>query len=309
MNYKNPVFLLIIVIAVGIACGARDGLGDVNNDGEVNILDVITVVNIILGINDTPTEYQLWAADINSDGAVDILDTVIIVNVILGLVTIDEYPGRILFIGNSYTGYNGGIFTHVSGLVDNAHPSWDMTINGIVQGGATLESHWNNVQTRETISNGNWDIVILQEQSTRPIDNPELMYQYGELLGSLITEAGAETMLFMTWPREWMPETLDDIDDSYTYLGELINAEVVPVGRAWELSNSNDPELDLYAGDDSHPNLYGTYLSSCVFYHFIFDESTAGNLYTNNDNMTNVEQLFLQEIADEIYLEYNPPGE
>ena len=58
--------------------------GDVNNDEVVNILDVIQTVNIILGANPTPTEYELWAADINQDGNIDILDIVLIVNTILG---------------------------------------------------------------------------------------------------------------------------------------------------------------------------------------------------------------------------------
>ena len=58
--------------------------GDVNNDGVVNILDVIQSVNIILGANPTPTEYELWAADMNQDGNIDILDIVLIVNTILG---------------------------------------------------------------------------------------------------------------------------------------------------------------------------------------------------------------------------------
>ena len=58
--------------------------GDVNNDEVVNILDVIQTVNIILGANPTPTEYELWAADMNQDGNIDILDIVLIVNTILG---------------------------------------------------------------------------------------------------------------------------------------------------------------------------------------------------------------------------------
>ena len=58
--------------------------GDVNNDGLINILDVIQTVNIILGANPTPTDYELWAADMNQDGNIDILDIVLIVNTILG---------------------------------------------------------------------------------------------------------------------------------------------------------------------------------------------------------------------------------
>jgi len=52
--------------------------GDVNNDGIINILDVVSTVNIVLG----EAEW-IDAADYNSDGVINILDIVSIVNVIL----------------------------------------------------------------------------------------------------------------------------------------------------------------------------------------------------------------------------------
>ena len=65
--------------------GSTGGItGDVNNDSLINILDVIQTVNIILGTNANPTDYELWAADMNQDGNIDILDIVLIVNTILG---------------------------------------------------------------------------------------------------------------------------------------------------------------------------------------------------------------------------------
>jgi hypothetical protein len=56
-------------------------LGDLNQDSIVNILDIVQIVNIILG--DTPTQYQLEAGDLNADGIVNVLDIVNIVNMIL----------------------------------------------------------------------------------------------------------------------------------------------------------------------------------------------------------------------------------
>lgn len=58
-------------------------IGDVNEDGTVNILDVVFVVNIVLGIH-TPTPGQEWAADTNEDGTVNIIDAITLVNMILG---------------------------------------------------------------------------------------------------------------------------------------------------------------------------------------------------------------------------------
>ncbi|MFQ6093336.1 MAG: putative Ig domain-containing protein [bacterium] len=60
--------------------------GDVNGDGQINVLDVVFAVNIILESYD-PTPTQYWAADCNGDETVNVLDLVGIVNVILGIGT------------------------------------------------------------------------------------------------------------------------------------------------------------------------------------------------------------------------------
>ena len=52
-------------------------LGDINEDGLINVLDIISVVNLIL------TSQNNELADMNSDGQVDVLDIVSIVNLIL----------------------------------------------------------------------------------------------------------------------------------------------------------------------------------------------------------------------------------
>lgn len=57
-------------------------MGDLSNDGAVNILDIIQLVNIIMGSE--PTEYQETVADMNNDGSYNVLDVILIVNLILG---------------------------------------------------------------------------------------------------------------------------------------------------------------------------------------------------------------------------------
>ena len=57
-------------------------LGDVNQDGVVDVLDLVKVVAIILG-NYNPTALELSLSDLNEDGVVDVLDIVTIVNLIL----------------------------------------------------------------------------------------------------------------------------------------------------------------------------------------------------------------------------------
>jgi len=56
--------------------------GDVNYDGDLNILDIVKVVNYILGTYDF-TDMQFSLADMNQDGVIDILDLIQLANAIL----------------------------------------------------------------------------------------------------------------------------------------------------------------------------------------------------------------------------------
>ena len=56
--------------------------GDINFDGIVDILDIVSIVNYIMSILEF-TQAQLIAADYNADGLVNILDIVQIINYIL----------------------------------------------------------------------------------------------------------------------------------------------------------------------------------------------------------------------------------
>ena len=56
--------------------------GDVNFDGNVDVLDVVLIVNIILD-DYNPTDSQYNAADINQDGEITVIDIVLLVNLVL----------------------------------------------------------------------------------------------------------------------------------------------------------------------------------------------------------------------------------
>lgn len=60
--------------------------GDVNDDGNIDIVDVILVIRIVLGI-DSPTPEELDAADCDQNGVINVLDVLGIVNVILEIGT------------------------------------------------------------------------------------------------------------------------------------------------------------------------------------------------------------------------------
>ena len=59
----------------GSSCGLN---GDVNGDGFLNVLDVVVIVNIVLGGSE-----PIDAGDLNGDGLINVLDVVFLVNIIL----------------------------------------------------------------------------------------------------------------------------------------------------------------------------------------------------------------------------------
>ena len=59
--------------------------GDLTNDGDVNVLDVVSMVNIILQLptEGDPWDFWLCAGDFNGDGNINVLDVISLVNLIL----------------------------------------------------------------------------------------------------------------------------------------------------------------------------------------------------------------------------------
>lgn len=216
----------------------------------------------------------------------------------------EELPHRVLFIGNSYTYFNGGVNIHLQNLVSELNDDLQFIAEAHTQGGATLEMHYHNDNVIQLIETGRWDYVVLQEQSTMPVEDPEFMFQYARLLDGVITDSGAETAFFMTWAREYDPEMIEPLAASYTAIAEELDAELVPCGRAFEMALTQDDFLVLHAPDGSHPNQHGTYLATCTFYAELFGTSPEGAEYVNDDLITEEEREFLQSVAWSAALQY-----
>ena len=58
-------------------------IGDINNDAIINILDIIMLVNFVLGYEE-PDALDFYVSDYNSDGILNILDIIQLIGVILG---------------------------------------------------------------------------------------------------------------------------------------------------------------------------------------------------------------------------------
>ena len=57
-------------------------LGDINQDDFIDILDIIIMVNIILGQHQPDTQ-EIIASDLNNDSLINIQDIILLINIIL----------------------------------------------------------------------------------------------------------------------------------------------------------------------------------------------------------------------------------
>jgi hypothetical protein len=201
---------------------------------------------------------------------------------------------QVLFIGNSYTYYNGGIDKELNRLA----PS--IGTQSITAGGFTLKDHWEKGDAAAAIRAGGWNYVVLQEQSLLPVLNWDMFNTYARLFDAEIRAVGARTVLLMTWERPDSAAegvTTANLANGYYAVGNGLGALVVPAGVAFSHSLLLRPDLALNI-QDGHPTAAGTYLAACVVYAVILQKSPVGNSYTGN-GLSQAEGLFLQQVAAE----------
>ncbi len=188
---------------------------------------------------------------------------------------------KVLFVGNSYTYYNDGVDFHLQKMLraDKSSDSINYVIQKIAVGSYTLEAHFGDPLTINKIGSDKWNTVVLQEQSTRPINNPDLFLLYAQKLDAEIKKVKARTVLYMTWAPKDSPSDINALAASYLSVGLQLNAKVVPVGRIWEYFIANYPQVNLYISDNKHPTLPGTYTIACAFYYSLFNKNPKDNTY------------------------------
>ena len=75
-SYPTAQISLPITVGGGGGCTLE---GDLNDDGTPNVLDIVLLVNLVLGGNE-PGD----CSDVNGDGILNVLDIVLLVNIVLG---------------------------------------------------------------------------------------------------------------------------------------------------------------------------------------------------------------------------------
>lgn len=179
---------------------------------------------------------------------------------------------KVLFVGNSYT--YGNNLPHIVAILSEGTNTKLITRKSVI-GGAHLWEHWNGdrgLKTREIIKEGDFDIVVLQDNSMSAIETPDSTIKYVKLFAEHIDQSGAETYLYNTWARKKVPQFQPVIDEVYSRAALDNEIVRVPVGSAWELAQDIRPSVELFTADGSHPTALGTLLTASVFVRAITGE-------------------------------------
>lgn len=191
-------------------------------------------------------------------------------------------PKNVLFIGNSHTYYNMGIDSELTGFLNEADLSYTTDIRKIAISGFTLEDHWNNTATQNMLQLLDWDLIILQENSTRAANDLAAMAEYAQKFNTAAKNMEAKVYLFMTWAYENEPQMTLQLENNYNQLANQLNATMVPVGLGFKNFISQNPSLQLYDADGIHPSPAGSYLSAGLFYKIIYSKDPKANAYVGS---------------------------
>lgn len=205
----------------------------------------------------------------------------------------------VLFLGNSYTSVN-----NLPQLVKNLSNSADKTllVDANIPGGFTISGHLNDATSLNKIRQGNWDYIVIQEQSQIPsID----FYRYNDMYPSLMElkdtidhyNPCAKIITYMTWGRRFggiqcdpsntycspnfvnFNHMQDTLTNAYLEISEQLNIQCAPVGVVWQ-NVLNDTTLVLHSGDNSHPNIDGSYVAACAIFSSIWKLNSSGLSFT-----------------------------
>lgn len=200
---------------------------------------------------------------------------------------------KVLFVGNSYTGFHNlsNLTLEVAKKHGDTFESTDRS-----PGGFTFKNHTQAPDFFMQLREGNFDAVVLQEQSqlpSFPMSQVETeCFPYAKQIVDSIRAINPKTKIafYMTWGRQngdaqncpnWPPVcTFGGMNgllrERYISMAQQNSCRVAPVGVVWrDLRDSTS--INLYEPDGSHPSPEGSLTAAMVIYATLFDKQLKNN--------------------------------
>ena len=193
---------------------------------------------------------------------------------------------KVLFVGNSFTYYNNMPTAYFQKICKAA--GLDVEVDTITNGGHRLDEFADpgdeyGSRVRRALEEEQYDYVILQEQSGRPIAKPAGFFDGARDLAALVEANGAELWFYQTWGYKEgyskLPThggTTEEMElmlrAAYDAIAEELDANVAHVGIAmYDLHSNENFEPDLYNDDKFHPSKYGSIVAAWTIFASIFE--------------------------------------
>ena len=230
---------------------------------------------------------------------------------------------RVLFLGNSYTQANN--LPQMTADVA-ASTGKNLLFDMNAPGGYYIGQHVTNAISLAKVEVGNWDHVVLQDQSLALAYPGYFMNGiHSSIKMDSIIKANntcAQTMFYGTWGRkngdtyicsppyceEQTVITRDfyqmnsDIQTNYKVFADSLKSSMSPVGTVWANIRQNHPAIELFDSDGSHPSVAGTYAAACSFYAAIFRSDPTQ--ITFNGGLSDSDAGLIRQAAKEMVFDH-----
>lgn len=226
---------------------------------------------------------------------------------------------RVLFLGNSYTYFN-----NLPQMIANAAASAgkNLIFDMNAPGGYYIGQHVTNALSLAKIQAGNWDNVVLQDQSLALAYPGYFMNGINSSIkmDSIVkaNNSCAQTLFYGTWGRKNGDTYIcsqpycevntvitrdfyqmnSDIQTHYKVFADSLKASMSPVGTVWANIRQQHPSIELFDPDESHPSVAGTYAAACSFYAAIFRSDPTQ--ITFNGGLSDTEAGLIRQAAKEV---------
>ena len=205
-------------------------------------------------------------------------------------------PKSFLFICNSFTYMTGTtddpmVPKYFANIAKNL--GHDITVDYVVEGSYKLASYADPNDAKgaiveQKLTTKKYDVVILQEQSTTPINNYSNFENAVKKLKARIdkTQANCRTYLYETWGTPYnvndKPETYGTsigemeakIREAYTKCGQETGCYVNYIGKAFTYAYET-LNINVFYTDNRHQGANGSYLSAACHVKSIFKEQVS----------------------------------
>lgn len=178
----------------------------------------------------------------------------------------------ILFIGNSHTSFHN-LPDVVSAMIRHQKPGKTVVVRTL--GVGFLEEVTRNPQYKQELEAAPWKYVVLQAQKISVSGKHEYSRQEGIDFAKSAKARGARVFFYSEWGLKNVAGDGARNERIYQAMTDESGADVLRVGRAWDLALADRPELPLHDFDGNHQTALGAFLTACVIAGRITGESPA----------------------------------